>query len=194
MGFLDGLCDYDDDEAVVTWSSFWRLESLCSLTALGAAAPFLAALLTFCAVLALWSSSSTANHETKRSYQHLNGSTNDGGREEAKGGDGQSFADSSSAPLLNAEDRSDNEYDEDEEEGESEEGEERYFSRGGRAGKAKRSKKGTGVHWLKLLMYWTQAAYHLGVGTFDLVDGRADDPYKCEYVVLFLTFFLRYQP
>ncbi|CAN0408542.1 unnamed protein product, partial [Laminaria digitata] len=87
MGFLDGLCDYDDDEAVVTWSSFWRLKSLCSLTTLGATAAFLAALLTFVAVLAQWSTSSTTHDEPKRDYRHLNGSTNDngtGGREEAK--------------------------------------------------------------------------------------------------------------
>lgn len=186
MGFLDGLCDYDDDEAVVTWSSFWRLESLCSLTTLGAAAPFLAAVLTFCAVLAQWrSTSSTTRNGTKRGYQHLNGSTNDnggGGREEAKGGDGQSFADSASAPLLNGEDRSDDEFENGGEE-EDTEGEEEESYAGRRKRTMKQSKKGTGVHWLKLLMYWTQAAYHLGVGAFDLVDGHADDPYKCEFFV-----------
>ena len=186
MGFLDGLCDYADDEAVVTWSSFWRLQSLCSLTTLGAAASFLAAVGTLFAVLAQWSTSSTTRNGTKREYQHLNGSTNDngdGGREEAKGGDGQSFAASASAPLLNEEDRSDDGFEYGDDDDDDDEGQREESYRGGRKRRSRQSKKGTGVHWLKLLLYWTQAAYHLGVGAFDLVDGHADDPYKCKFLV-----------
>lgn len=52
----------------------------------------------------------------------------------------------------------------------------------GEAGSEERRtpKKETGVHWLKLLLYWVQVFYHLCVGCFFLVDGHGNHPYKCE--------------
>ena len=180
MGFPNDICGNGDGEAGVTWSSFLGMKSLCSLTTLGAAASFLAALLTFCAVLALWSSSPTGSYGAKRNYQEFTEPKRDSGWDKPKkGGDDKSVTDSSFAPALNTEDRSDDEYDhEEDEEGESEES---YARRRGRGAMAKQGKKGTGVHWLKLLLYWTQAAYHIGEGALDIGDAEPDDPYKCEF-------------
>lgn len=50
-------------------------------------------------------------------------------------------------------------------------------------GRGKIRKKGNALHWFKLLLYWLQMAYYVSVGGYDLIDGHADDPYKCEFVV-----------
>lgn len=187
MGFLDGLCDYDEGEAEVSWSSFWRLENLCALNTLGSVVSFLAALVSCIAITAQWYSAKSATR-SKKGYQGLNGGSlanghGVGGREESKGNardDEDEFGVTASEPLLNGIHRSshadllvddDDDYYDDHQ---------AWTKKGDARGTAK---KGTAVHWLKLLLYWLQAFYHLGVGTYDLVDGHADDPYKCELFI-----------
>lgn len=201
MGFLDGLCDLPDDAEPITWPSFLRLETVCSLTAVGAAASGVLALLSFFAVLIQRCLNRPRGGRRRGAGKGANGnggpskplaprsSLNDNGTEESKGGrddvdedDDEEFMSRATEPLLSssggdrdyAEDSElEDEYDEEEEEEEAGE-----WSRGGKGGKT--AKKGTGVHWAKLLLYWAQASYHLGLGAYYLVDGRATEPYQCE--------------
>lgn len=165
MGFLDGLCDYEADEAEVSWHSFWRVQNLCSLTTLGAAIPCLVALLTLISVVAQSGLSPAAgggDNGSATSKRQLNLNDNGGGHEESKGGEHDElngFEASATEPLLG---RDGARGDDDDDDG------------------VGLRKKGTGLHWAKLLLYWMQAFYHLSVGAYDLVDGHADDPYKCE--------------
>ena len=148
------------------------------------------------------------------------GGSNDSGREESKGGGGpdddtednvEDFMSSATEPLLSSaagtssSDRTDEQEsapddDDDDDDDDNGDGGAGGGGGGGR-GRARGPgrelpKKGTGVHWVKLLLYWAQAGYHLCMGGYFLVDGRADDPYKCEffflscYVGVFLSFFL----
>ena len=190
MGFLDSLCDYDDGEAEVSWGSFWRIENLCALTTLGAVVPLLFAGLTCVAVTVLWarSSSTTSTTRNKTYHRQLNindpaggtsSSTEGGGFEESKNSsqqeDNNGFAASASEPLLGNHRAATN--------GDlSRDLPSEYGELPGDAEGRGTPKKGTGVHWLKLLLYWFQISYHLGVALADLVDGHADDPYKCEFM------------
>lgn len=195
MGFLDGLCDYDDGEADISWSTFWRLQNLCSLTTLGAVVPCVAALVAsiLCLVTTRWatassSSQSSANNNGskldnphQRSLNDAGASSATSGREESKGEEEElhdDFSASASEPLLGF-GRANQQEGSSGLRGEVSE----RFGDGDEEEEARLGtpKKGTGVHWLKLLLYWTQAAYHVSVGAYDLVDGHADDPYKCEY-------------
>ena len=200
MGFLDGLCDLPDD-ADMSWRSFLLLKDVCSLTSLGAVASGLVALLSFFVMLVQYrlyrrrvgrrpggrgGAKSDVDNGPKRlpprsSVNNSNGG-GDGGREESKGrhadyddddDDDYEFMSRATEPLLSssADDRDDTEEEEEEE-----------WERS-RGGGSKTAKKGTGVHWAKLLLYWTQAAYHLGMGAFYLVDGRTNEPYQCELVL-----------
>ena len=201
MGFLDGLCDLPDD-ADMSWRSFLLLKDVCSLTSLGAVASGLVALLSFFVMLVQYrlyrrrvgrrpggrgGAKSDVDNGPKRlpprsSVNNSNG-RGDGGREESKGrhadyddddDDDYEFMSRATEPLLSssADDRDDTEEEEEEEEWER-----------SRGGGSKTAKKGTGVHWAKLPLYWTQAAYHLGMGAFYLVDGRTNEPYQCELVL-----------
>ena len=148
------------------------------------------------------------------------GGSNDSGREESKGGGGpdddtednvEDFMSSATEPLLSSaagtssSDRTDEQEsapDDDDDDDDDDDGDGGAGGGGGGGrGRARGPgrelpKKGTGVHWVKLLLYWAQAGYHLCMGGYFLVDGRADDPYKCEllflscYVGVFLSFFL----
>ena len=122
------------------------------------------------------------------------GGGHDSGHEESKGGgghdsstDNEDFMSSATEPLLaSSAAGTSTSYRTDEEDTDDVDAEEEGGRGGGRnGGRARgpgreRAKKGTGVHWVKLLLYWVQAGYHLCMGGFFLVDGRADDPYKCE--------------
>lgn len=171
MGFLDGLCDYNSDEEQVSWHSFWRLEGQCSVVTLGAAVPCAAALLTCLALLIQWARSTSSLHrgKTPAGHRHTGGAVGAGGGagyEESKGHeDGNGFADSATEPLLGAG---------------AINGGDHGLAEGGDSSGVVIPKKGTGVHWLKLLLYWIEVLYYLSVGGFDLVDGHADNPYKCE--------------
>lgn len=177
MGFLDGLCDYNGDEEQVSWHSFWRLEGQCSIVTLGAAVPCITALLTCLALLIQWvrstSSSGSLNGDKTPGNRPNGGAIGAGdgaGYEESKGNEhGNGFADSAAEPLLGVA-------------GAINGGGHAVAGGDGRDGEGERvvPKKGTGVHWLKLLLYWLQVFYYLSVGCYDLVDGHADDPYKCE--------------
>lgn len=201
MGFLDGLCDMDPGEKI-SWSSFWRLNGLCSVTTLCAAVPCIyAASTTLILLLQTYvCKADDGDNDSlgglKRNKFEGDGSLNgfaaggdrNGGHEEAKGEngeDGNGFIDNATEPLL----------------GRGNHGHELGTNRAGRAGargggddiddeeqfvdgedgkKGRIAKKGTGVHWLKLLLYSLQILYHLSSGGFFLVDGHADYPYKCE--------------
>lgn len=195
MGFFDGLCDSPDGEAEVSWHDFWRLDNVCSLTTLGAVVAGLVALLSFLAMLVQYrccSSGGACRGANGYANKLWNGVGDGGGREETKGShaddyDGGDFASSAAEPLLAGRDSSAGAGGDDDiansffgvmaitDENDNEAG------KVGGGGK-KTPKKGTGVHWLKLLLYWIQAGYHLSVGAFTLVDGRTDNnPYKCEF-------------
>lgn len=189
MGFLDTLCDYDAGEAEVSWSSFWRLENTCALTTLGAAVPFVISVLICVAVISRYRANSSKSSSSNKMgyYRQLNindssGETSSvlgGGNEESKDGrlhheDG-GFATSALEPLLGNHSNGDVVM-VDSPESVVEAG----TDCDGVGSRGTTPKKGTGVHWLKLLLYWSQAAFHLSVGCYDLFDGHADDPYKCE--------------
>lgn len=190
MGFLDRLCDYDAGEAEVSWSSFWRLENTCALTTLGAAVPFVISVLICLAVISLYrarSSISSSSNKMAGCYRQLNindpsGETSSvvgGGNEESKDTrlhhEDSGFATSALEPLLGNHSNGDVVM-VDSPESVVEAG----TDCDGVGGRGTTPKKGTGVHWLKLLLYWSQAAFHLSVGCYDLFDGHTDDPYKCE--------------
>lgn len=181
MGFLDGLCDTDDH---VSWSSFWRVENVCSLTVLGSVVPLIYAACTMLLLLGVSLCSRSSGATTKQARRMNggrvpNGQTSDGhavngtdeGHEEAKGGDNDAFMDSATEPLLGSD-------------GDGSHLERTHVMNGreNEAGPklAKVAKKSTAVHWLKLLLYWIQVLYHLCVGGFFLIDGHADHPYQCE--------------
>lgn len=185
VGFLGGLCNYSSGEA----ADFWKIENLCALTTLGAVVPLVVSILTCVAVTALWRNSSSTNKTDYYYRRELSindpsreTSMEDCGYEESKASFHQhhedcSFATSASAPLLG------------------------NYSNGNGAmvdfpesgsklsadcdnsadGQGITLKKGTGVHWFKLLLNFVQVAFHLSVAGHNLVDGNADDPYKCEY-------------
>lgn len=200
MGFLDGLCDSPDGEAGFSWHDFWHLDNVCSLTTLGAVVAGLVALLSFVAMLVQYGCSSNGGGCRTTGYANKlwNRVSDGGGREETKGSHaddygGGNFASSAAEPLLAGHDSSAAAA------GAGGDGDDianSFFGvmaattdendnearKVGGAGGKKTPKKGTGVHWLKLLLYWIQAGYHLSVGAFTLVDGRADNnPYKCEF-------------
>ncbi|CBJ26643.1 conserved unknown protein [Ectocarpus siliculosus] len=196
MGFLDGLCDSPDGEAKFSWHDFWRLDNVCSLTTLGAVVAGLVALLSFVAMLVHYGCSSSGGggcRATGYANKLWNGVNDGGGREETKGNDaddygGGNFASSAAEPLLAGHDSSAAGAGGDGDDiansffgvvaATTDENDHEAGKVGGAGGK-KTPKKGTGVHWLKLLLYWIQAGYHLSVGAFTLVDGHADNnPYK----------------
>lgn len=139
-----------------------------------------------------------ANNGGKLAQSSLNdaghGYGHDSGHEESKGGghdsstDNEDFMSSATEPLLSSTAGTSSSYRTDDEE-ETTTDEDSVGGRnngGGGGGRARgpgkeRPKKGTGVHWVKLLLYWAQAGYHLCMGGYFLVDGLADDPYKCEW-------------
>eukprot|EP00903_Cladosiphon_okamuranus_P011464 g10798.t1 len=204
MRFLHGLCDLPEDTEV-SWRSFLHLEDVCSLTTLGALASGALALLALITVLLQYcacrgrrsrrlSSRSSSKGAAvaddvpdggKLAQGSLGDAGRDSGHEESKGhdsnADSDDFMSSATEPLLSSAAGTSSSYrtdfDEDTTTSDDEEG------GGGGRGRARgpgkeRPKKGTGVHWLKLLLYWAQAGYHLCMGAYFLVDGRADDPYK----------------
>ncbi|CAM9318351.1 unnamed protein product, partial [Discosporangium mesarthrocarpum] len=155
MGFLEGLCDED-----ISWSQFWTFKGECSVSIIGSVVPFLYAVVLAIVVFGMWLASSRGGSRSRvgRGFlgadESLNRFLDKGeGEEESKGNGADS-------PLLG-----------------HNRGELPFHAERGE-GIEKTFKKGTSLHFGKLLLYSLQVSYHLGVGGYDLVDGHADDPYK----------------
>lgn len=184
VGFLDGLCDY---MCAGDAGEFWKIENLFASTTLGAVVPLIASSLTCVAVIVLWRNSSSTN-KTGYYYRRqliINDpsgetSTEDCGYEESKASlqdhEDNGFATSASVPLLgNYSNGNGAMVDFPESESKA------YVDCDSVDGRGITLKKGTGVHWLKLLLNAVQVAFRLSVAGNDFVDRNADDPYKCEY-------------
>lgn len=184
MGLLDTLCDSDDHTSP---SSFWRLEGVCSLTILGSAIPCVFAAGTTLALLIATmgdnrsaqpgmgksrklTQADQAQNESGR-HSGVNGESD--GREEVKGQDeDEDFIESAREPLLGQESNG-REYP-------SARAHEANGIASADAEEGKTPKKDTGVHWVKLLLYWVQIFYHLSIGSYYVVDQHGGRPYECE--------------